>query len=583
MFKLLCLLAGPAFAQDPPPMQVLVPEFTPGSVNELAVAFTMTQFFLDDLSRLGVQPVPADAIATRSGARGEACADNPSCPMDLLGDWPEVPMVVVASVARKGDRLDLRVAFYGPGDGRPISELTELIQPGQELDFTSAMATQANQVLELLYLERGDGPAATWTLPGQEPVGDPVGDPVVVVTPVDDPKDPPVDPVRTDPVVTDPVRTDPVDPPRTDPVNPGNTDPANPGNTDPVSPGLTGDPTGSSGRASGRFLGTDQSHPVTWPTSKPGMKAHAKEMGISYWAYQKFRDSGENDPEVWLRKNRVRSQQMGFEVQTGLISGALDQTMDYRAVMLYNGEGYEGFAEGTQDEFFSQALVAGDRRGTLGFGLAVNFNTHVEFGFNGGLFQSEQCLTRSFNLKSDTHDLDQTQHLSEQCVYGFEEGADGQRQAVLGGYVQPRVRIYPYGLGFVKPYFLGAVTFMVLPGFEMGEQADTRDQGSGTAWSYGTEPGLLPIGFTGGGGLMFDLHYRIGVFLETQYTVYPLAGRLASYEEGYGVSGQDDNPEVRGLPAFALEQADHELPWTEAADVAGLNNLVLSAGVQLRF
>lgn len=545
-------------------MQVLVPEFTGDSVNDLSVAFTMTQVFLDDLRALGIEPVPPEALATRSGEVVTNCADNPSCPGSLLRDWPEVPMVVVASLGTKGDRLDLRVTFYGAGNDKPISEMTELIQPGQEFDFTAGVAGQANEVLELLYLERPDGPPATWTLPGQAsppdgPPDDPVRNPVVVVTPVDPPPDGPPD----DPVVVLP----PDDPPPDGPT------------PDPESPGLTGDPTGSSGRASGRVLGSDHIAPVTWPTNPAGMKNHAKEMGISMWAYRKFRASGETDPEQWLRDKRVRSRQLGVELYGGGTSGALDQLLDYRYLHAYKDGAYEFVPD---DERYTQMLTTGEGlRPTVGMGLSVNLNSHVELGFTGAFFETEQCLIRSFNLNSDAHDLTSTKLLNggePVCVEGIDLSG-GKSQVVMAGVVQPRMRIYPYGLGPVKPYLLGGLSILLLPGYEMGAQPDTRPDHEGEdAWSWGNQQGLIPVGFTGGGGLMADVLYRIGIFAELQYTWFPLTSTTFETELAPGVADDDGH---LGLPDWAALQSGSEITRYEPPGV--LNSMVISGGIQLRF
>ncbi|MFZ5482211.1 MAG: hypothetical protein ACOZNI_35950 [Myxococcota bacterium] len=143
MLGLLAALAAPALAAD-----VLVPEATPRSLDDFAVASLFYQLVVDAAREQGVDLEDADAIRKWAKAAGDGCYDNDACP-GTLWSLTDARLAVVMSVGRTPAGLDVDVRLHGADDPAPFKVLRQQVAPGEEQAFASTVATAVKDALPL--------------------------------------------------------------------------------------------------------------------------------------------------------------------------------------------------------------------------------------------------------------------------------------------------------------------------------------------------------------------------------------------------------------------------------------------------
>jgi hypothetical protein len=143
MLPLLATLALPARAAD-----VLVPEATPRSLDDFAVASLFYQLVVDATREAGIDLDDGEAIRAWAKAAGDGCYDNDACPGTL---WPmtEARLAVVMSVGKAPGGLEVDVRLHGADDPTPFKVMREVVAPGGEQAFADKVAATIDEALPL--------------------------------------------------------------------------------------------------------------------------------------------------------------------------------------------------------------------------------------------------------------------------------------------------------------------------------------------------------------------------------------------------------------------------------------------------
>lgn len=147
------MAVAPALGAD-----VLVPEATPRDLSDFAVASLFTQMVVDALGEEGVALDDADAIRTWAGRDADGCYDSDGCP-GRLWERTDARLAVVMNVGQADGGLDVDVRLHGADEVPPFKVLHEVVTPGEEQAFATAVARAVRDALPLLP-ERPPPPAA---------------------------------------------------------------------------------------------------------------------------------------------------------------------------------------------------------------------------------------------------------------------------------------------------------------------------------------------------------------------------------------------------------------------------------------
>jgi hypothetical protein len=129
---------------------VLVPDFTPGTTSEFAIAYMLQSTVTAELSARG------HFVVTQAGAQsvlGEgalaSCADDPACPLAALPSLP-ARLAVVVRVRRLGSDVLGEVRVYQTAFPDPVEVWDLVVQSGQEQTFAQGVAEFVDGRSELL-------------------------------------------------------------------------------------------------------------------------------------------------------------------------------------------------------------------------------------------------------------------------------------------------------------------------------------------------------------------------------------------------------------------------------------------------
>lgn len=129
---------------------VLVPDFTPGTTSEFAIAYMLQQTVTAELAARG------HFVVTQAGAQtvlGEgalaSCADDPTCPLAALPSLP-ARLAVVVRVRRLGSDVLGEVRVYQTAFPDPVEVWDLVVQSGQEQTFAQGVAGFVDGRSELL-------------------------------------------------------------------------------------------------------------------------------------------------------------------------------------------------------------------------------------------------------------------------------------------------------------------------------------------------------------------------------------------------------------------------------------------------
>ncbi len=328
--------AAPARAAEP----ILVPEFTPASPAEFAIAGMLGSQVQDRLLQDGHIVLTETVIASAVGTSLENCAARAGCPADVL---PKVParMAVVVMIGRAADgTLVGYLRLFVGADPRPAQSVDIPILPGQEYLFAEQVSTSVRQLLNLV----GPSPdavlmAAARLLSGQAPLAtSPVPAPVIAPVPAPIVGNPPVPVTRVD--LDDPVEPDP----------------------------------------KVRTAGGDERPLETLLAGTDVAPRHV--LG----AESSLRKSGK-DPRDWMFEKSPHGGRFTMDIQAGLGIGDIERGADLRVTF---------DEEGTQTEEWYQEgpFYARRPRGALFLGYAPS--AWVDFGLLAGVQYGNRVLTTGY-------------------------------------------------------------------------------------------------------------------------------------------------------------------------------------------
>jgi hypothetical protein len=147
--SLLLAFLAPAYAGEP----VLVPDFTPGTTSEFALAFMLQERVVQGLTGAGHVVLGAEAIEPVVGAL-DACADVEGCPIPALQQLP-ARVAVVVRVERKDGATSAQVEIFEESGPTPVDSRAVTVVSGKEAAFTDVVVQMVNDA----FRDLGPGPA----------------------------------------------------------------------------------------------------------------------------------------------------------------------------------------------------------------------------------------------------------------------------------------------------------------------------------------------------------------------------------------------------------------------------------------
>ena len=128
------LAATPAAAAD-----VLLPDFTPATMDDFEVADQVGQLARMALEDHGLDVIAGDDLAELVGSDADTCADDRGCPMNL---WDRVTarLAVVGRVQRVGELLQVRIQIFNAGSSIPRRTYDERLPSSEVGDLMLRVA-----------------------------------------------------------------------------------------------------------------------------------------------------------------------------------------------------------------------------------------------------------------------------------------------------------------------------------------------------------------------------------------------------------------------------------------------------------
>jgi hypothetical protein len=242
---------------------------------------------------------------------------------------------------------------------------------------------------------------------------------------------------------------------------------------------------------------TDKSSGSKGTTAKAPAKSGAAKQpeernthGLPAYAWNRYTSSGLSY-EAWKKKALVRQGQWSLDIEGGLVYGDVDRRYDSRARIEQSGEDLE-----TTGAYLSDSFINGSGS-TFGVGVGYTPIWFIETGMYVGLQVGHKQLTTGWEQYKDGVKVDDFS-LDWDTVTGWM------------GNVSPRVRFIALPIGVVKPYAMTALDVRIYDGYTIPDDASAVD--------YEDRPGGNSLGFTAGGGLLFDIPGNAVGFLEVPWT-----------------------------------------------------------------
>lgn len=142
---LLSLFAAGALAGEP----LLVPDFTPDTPSEVALAAMLEGLVADELERDGHILIKTEHARPVVGDIIDRCGQRQGCPYVPLQKLP-ARFAVVVTITRLDDALTGTVDFYEQADPTPIATKAVPIEPGNEAEFAAEIRRETEDLLGLL-------------------------------------------------------------------------------------------------------------------------------------------------------------------------------------------------------------------------------------------------------------------------------------------------------------------------------------------------------------------------------------------------------------------------------------------------
>lgn len=179
--------ASVAWAAEP----VLVPDFTPGSSSEFALAFMLQEQVVAALENRGYLVLLAEHVHPVVGDALQDCADRTECPANVLSKLP-TRLALVVKVARIDGQVMALVKIFEPSSAIPAFEKAFPIHPGGEAALAEEVKVAVEDVVGLI----GKAPPATVAAAAALMAGQPAPGPA----PAPGPRPLPVPEVQPEPV-----------------------------------------------------------------------------------------------------------------------------------------------------------------------------------------------------------------------------------------------------------------------------------------------------------------------------------------------------------------------------------------------
>jgi len=136
----LLALASVGFATD-----ILVPEATPESLGDFALAYMVYDIILNELSSSSYRVEGGDEIRRWAGKDADGCFDNDACPANLW-DRTDARLALVLGIGLTDDGTSITARFYDAGHEEPIRVLNDVVPAGAELAFSRDLRVVVSEV-----------------------------------------------------------------------------------------------------------------------------------------------------------------------------------------------------------------------------------------------------------------------------------------------------------------------------------------------------------------------------------------------------------------------------------------------------
>jgi hypothetical protein len=484
---------------------VLVPDATPGSMSDFAVAGMVGGMVADAIRNTGVDVQDSEGMGWARGD-ADACFDVEECPANLW-DRTDARMAVVMAFTT-GDRgVVAEVRLHGAEQAPPIRVIKETVPNGKESAFAKKVAAAVSEILPNLPARGGlaldedeDEDAGLSKLLSTLPTPEGEVEDLDVPAPKSktrtkardvEEEEEPAPKAKAKARVAEEEEEEPA------PKAKAKAKVAEEEEEEPA-------PKAKAKAKEEPKAKVAQAKSERAPTSAERFaqdekaQRERKEMGIPWWSYGAYVDS-KLPRDQWLREARVHTGKLSIEANGGWGIGDVDRGYGVRVGLEYAGQDLSTVGTSTWEGFGG----GGGFTGSVGVGYAPFWflDAGVSFGIQMG---------------------DKTMNVGWECA-GCDDDADQHEYDPVSAVqltISPRVRGLPLATGLVKPYALAGATIQVYDGFTVpdeGQKVDYPDSGGGTGW-----------GPTFGAGVFIDPRPEISIFVEVPYTLLVSSESAAS-------------------------------------------------------
>jgi opacity protein-like surface antigen len=514
---------------------VLLPAFMPESPEDKAHADRFHDVLLIELVASGYTAIGQDALRSRVGQIVDTCAITVDCPKQLFTSWP-APVAIIGEVYADGDDMGVVTSIYAVNNSAPIRVFDQTVRVGDdwtgvtdlmavieslmpeeveedgvfallEEDIANVTAVQAEGLAEeaeeaeaatqrverhekeiplsddaiLSLLGLGDEPALVEEDPFEsveEFVEEPVEEPVELL--VEDPvellvEDPVEEPLDIEDLLDDDLAVL-IDIPVAD-------------------EGPEFDPAALDEAAEDAAT----SEAPEWNDNRdlPDRKSLNLD-GILYGALQR----SHQDLDSWLQKMRPHRNNGHIEVFGGMPYGDTVRSYDVRVAL----------------DAASLEQIGLSERDIYTEGVGYEFGAAI--GFTPSPWMDLSAL---FSLMGGTKELTTGWATIDGNIVQDSDVFEHNSTRSLSAIVEPRMRLYLLPVSWMKIYGLGGITVRFADAYTVPDL---------NVVDYPDRPSWTMVGWMVGGGLMFDPHERLGIYVETPWVHWFQPGDSYSTESG---------------------------------------------------
>lgn len=469
--------SAPAAAGD-----VLVPEATPASLSDFQYAYMVYSFVVSALEDRNLDVLDGDEIREFAGGNADACADSDECPANLWSS-SDAPMAVVLVVGQADDALSTEVRYYSADQAEPVKVIRETVAFGAEVAFANRVAKVAADLHSMLPA-RASGLGEI----GEKPESD-----QDLRTFDDDPPDGPSaeDAARAERAQAAARKAEAeqaaAEAKRVAAAKKAASDKKAADEKKAAEKAASAKKAESTAPARSSSTTREPTRVSTATTyaDDPRAVEERRKMGIPWWDYARYRDSG-MDSSAWLKKAQVRAGKGFVEVTAGYAMGDVDRGYGTRVAL------DENFAStGTSSWTGPGAGEGATGRLAVGYAPAWFLDTSVAVGLQGG----KKYLNVGWECPKCDPPTSETPYPAVDAT-------------LL--YIEPRARLFALASGYVKPYALAAFSITIHDGFHIPDASGAVD--------YADVDGGATFGPTFGIGTLIDPISPLSIVLEVPFT-----------------------------------------------------------------